>query len=318
MPQRDDNDSITGVIDRPDDFDSFWRDTLHALAAHPPATLSQIAERRGDIDRLMVAFDSLDAVRIHAYLLRWRDDRPRPLVVYTHGYNGQVDTLWAWAQAGFDVLGFDTRGFGRSILPGRDPGWILTGIESPQTSILRGAVCDYVRALEVGQALTPLRSRTLAYGFSMAGAMALMAEAVSGRADMVAAGVPSFGWMQGRRRLVRQGSGHEVNGLLRAAPQREAEVMRTLAYFDTANFAALIAKPTLIGVGERDIIVPAPTVRAISNRLRCPHQVMSFPFSHTDRPEEALWQRFEQAWQRMLHSGQPWRDDPAAAPTRSG
>ena len=54
------------------------------------------------------------------------------------------------------MLGFDVRGFGRSRAAVPDPsphGWIATGLESPGTNVLRGAVCDYVRAVEVGRLL---------------------------------------------------------------------------------------------------------------------------------------------------------------------
>ena len=103
--------------------------------------------------------------------------------------------------------------------------------------------------------------------------MAIMAESVSRTADMVTAGVPSLGWMAGRRKLVRLGSGKEVNDYIAANPSRESAVMHTLAYFDTTSFAAAITKPTLVGVGAGDIVVPAETVTAISDRLRCTHRV---------------------------------------------
>jgi cephalosporin-C deacetylase len=291
-------------LSRPDDFADFWAQTLEALEAVSAMPSVTRVGTRHSISHSLVEFNSLEQARIHGYLLRWEDDQPRPLVVYTHGYNSQYDVIDAWAQAGFHVFGFDTRGFGRSQWPSHPRGWLLTGVESPQTSIVRGAVCDYVRAVAVAQALCgDAVQRTLAYGFSFAGAMALMAESVAGCADMVAAGVPSFGWMAGRRRLVQQGSGREINDYIAAHPASERQIMRTLAYFDTASFAAAISKPTLIGVGVHDIIVPAPTVLAISERLRCPHRVMTFPFSHSDHADEQLWLKFEQAWQAMASSG---------------
>ncbi|MDJ0739897.1 MAG: acetylxylan esterase [Gammaproteobacteria bacterium] len=294
----------SSAIARPIDFDTFWRDTLRELARVPAAIGIDDGDSQASITQLVVEFNSLGGQRVHGYLLRWDDPVPRPLVVYTHGYNGRVDVLRPWAEAGFHVLGFDTRGFGRSPCATHPDGWILTGIGAPRSSILRGAVCDYVRAITVARALcAPRVSRTLAYGFSFAGAMAIMAEAVSGTADMVTAGVPSLGWMAGRRHLVRLGSGKEVNDYIAAHPQRESQVMHTLAYFDSANFAAAITKPTLIGVGRKDIVVPAETVQAISDRLQCEHRVMTFPYSHSDHPDERLWLQFEQAWQLMLTQG---------------
>ena len=291
-------------IDRPEDFTAFWDETLQHLARVPARIQQEQIRRHGAINHSVVQFQSLDHVTIRGYLLHWDDNEKRPLVVYTHGYNGECDVLWAWARAGFNILGFDTRGFGQSPVE-RHESWILTGIESPGSSIIRGALCDYIRAVDVArETCSQGTSRTLAYGYSFGGAMALMSQALAPVADMVTAGVPSFGWMAGRRRLVEKGSGFEVNQYLHANPLQELPVMNTLSYFDTANFAESIRQPTLIGIGMNDIVVPPDTVFAISNRLACPHRVMTFPFSHSDHEDERLWKEFEQAWQAMIVSGE--------------
>ena len=90
-----------------------------------------------------------------------------------------------------------------SGLPARSPwGYVLTGIESPAECVLRGAVCDYMRAVEAGtEILGPLVSRTVLNGTSFAGGLAVMAQSVMQVADLLALAVPSFGWIEGRRFL---------------------------------------------------------------------------------------------------------------------
>mgnify|MGYP002620873592 CR=1 FL=1 len=286
---------------RPADFDAFWRETLDRLARIPYAIRADTPPDITSHLRLTtLQFQSWGGVQIQAYLLQQPNPEPRPLVVYTHGYNGQYEIVRHWAERGLDVFGFDTRGFGRSrnAVPERHPdGWILTGIEAPAHSILRGAICDYHRAVDVARQLLPRPPRhTLFYGFSFGGAMALVGAALRRDADMVVAGVPSLGWMAGRRRLVKAGSGKEVNDYLTRHPHLEQTVMQTLAYFDTANFAAQIRAPCLLGLGQRDIVVPAATVRAISERLRCAKILREFPVSHSQLAEERLWQDFEAEW----------------------
>lgn len=299
MPYQDDP-----RITAPDDFTAFWRTTLDQLQEIDPQTHATNIATRTDIEHIEINCSSWQQIAIQGYLLRHLDDQPHPLVIYTHGYNSQYEVLWQWAQQGFNVCGFDTRGFGRSVMTTDTAGWILTGIESAEQNILRGAVCDYIRVAQVARHLAgSSNSRTLYYGYSFGGAMALMAAALDQGADVVAAGVPSFGWMEGRRRLVKQGSGHEVNSYLQQHPKREATVMNTLAYFDTCNFAPLITAPTLIGLGKVDHVVPPETVRAIAQRLQAPHRLMEFPYSHSDQPEEE-WQVFEKAWQRLALSGE--------------
>lgn len=293
------------IIDKPEDFDFFWKDTLAELNYYERQFEKTLSNSRGSVSHYTINFNSWKNTPILGYCLLWDDAQPRPLLIYTHGYNGQCNIEWQWAELGFNIFGFDTRGFGRSPVPIHKDGWILTGIESPVTSILRGAICDYVRATEIARCITQASIlRTFYYGCSFGGAMALMAEALNQSADMLAAGAPTFGWMAGRRKLAKLGSGDEINRYIRVHPEQEDNIMNTLSYFDTANFAPLIKKPTLIGIGQKDMVVPAETVQAICKQLDCPHVIREFPYGHSSRPEEQLWQNFDKEWQQMARTGQ--------------
>ncbi len=292
------------ILDKPEDFDAFWNNTLSTLNNYTAEHEKTLQEKRGGIQNYTIDVNSWNNTGIRGYCLHWDDSQARPLLIFTHGYNGKCDVQWQWAEMGFNVFGFDTRGFGRSVIPIHKDGWILTGIESPENSILRGAICDYIRATEIAREITQAcTSRTLYYGYSFGGAMALMAESLNQSADMVAVGVPSLGWMAGRRKLVKLGSGDEINRYIRQHKEQEENIMHTLSYFDTANFAPAIKKPTLIGIGLKDIVVPAETVQVICTHLHCPHMIRKFPYSHSNQPEEKLWQNFDKEWQEMALTG---------------
>ena len=225
----------------------------------------------------------------------------RPLVVTTHGYNSHcnpvLDARHVTA-SGADLLCFDIRGFGLSRTAcAVDPdGYILTGIGDWRTSILRGAVCDYVRAAEVGALLQAGGGGTVFHGRSFGGALAIMAQAVAPRADYLVAAVPTLGWADGRRRTATGGSTLEVNEYLARRPAAEAAVMRTLAYFDTVNYADRVACDALVGVGLHDTVVPPATVYAIANHMAPRPQVMELPVSHTELLEERHWVQFDRRW----------------------
>jgi cephalosporin-C deacetylase-like acetyl esterase len=184
---------------------------------------------------------------------------------------------------------------------------VLSGRESPERSVLRGAVCDYLRAVQVGRRLLGgATSRTVLEGTSLAGGLALMAEALAGMADLLAIAVPSFGWAEGRRLLASSGSAAEINRYLERRPEHAAEdLMVMLRYFDPVNFAGQVVCPTLIGVGQVDRVVPAPTVLAIADRLGGPHEVLYFPVSHSGGPEEDHWSAFERRWLELARGGVP-------------
>ena len=297
-------------LTRPPDFESFWEKTRMELAGIEPALAREpLASQNAAFGFERLTFDSLGEARVSGYAIRWKDNLPRPLVVHSHGYDGGLDPMWRWAEAGVNVVGVEARGYGRSrdALPAPSRwGYALSGIESPEEYVLRGAVCDYMRAVEVGgETLGPLVSRTVLNGTSFAGGLAVTAQSVMQAADLLVVAVPSFGWAEGRRFLVEEGSGREINRYLEAHPGREEDAMVVLSYFDPMNFAADIRCPTLVGLGLEDEVVPAPTVYAIANHLGGPHEVVRLPVSHTDRPEEKLWDRFEARWLRLAVEGVP-------------
>jgi cephalosporin-C deacetylase len=297
-------------LSRPVDFSEFWVRTLQELDRIPPMAKREAVGTREGIGLEWLSFASLGNARISGYLLCWADGAPRPLVVHGHGYGGRATPRWRWARAGLNVVGVDVRGWGRSraALPAPSRwGWVLTGVESPERHALRGAVCDYLRAAQVGRELLGTAvSRMVLEGTSFAGGLALMAEALAGVAGLLAVAVPSFGWVEGRRLFGSAGSAGEINRYLERRPEHAAEdLMVVLRYFDPMHFAPLVRCPTLVGVGLMDEVVPAPTVEAIAAHLGGPREVMRFPVSHSSSPEEHRWQAFEWRWIELAVGGVP-------------
>lgn len=296
---------------RPVDFERFWRSTKRELFRTPLEIKLEPLEQTESpqIEGERATFTSFGGARVRGYLLRWKDAQPRPLVLHSHGYNSQCVPQWEWARAGMNVFGVDIRGFGLSerALPQRSRwGYMLTGIESPESYVLRGAICDYIQAIRIGRTLLGRQvSRIVIHGTSFAGGLALMAEAVSHRADLLVLAVPTFGWSEGRHFFVKAGSGSELNQYLEERPEAAEDLMLVLRYFDPMNFAGWIRCPTLVGLGLQDEVVPAHTVYAIVNHLSGPHRVIEFPVSHTTSAEEELWKRFEEEWIRLALEGVP-------------
>jgi cephalosporin-C deacetylase len=298
-------------LSRPGDFDLFWRSTRLQLERIDPQIERSptAAPASGPVRGELVTFTSLGRARVTACFLSWDTPEPRPLIIYSHGYGGRCEPRWDWAERGFNVLGVDIRGFGLSTdaLPRPSRwGYVLTGIEAPETSVLRLAVCDYMQAVRVGRSLCADRiTRMVLQGVSFAGGLALMSESVLQAADLLAVGVPTFGWAEGRNFFVRSGSGAEIGAYLDARPEFADDVMLVLSYFDAVSFADRICCPTLVGLGLEDEVVPAKTVYAIANHLAGPHEIMEFPVSHSDHPEEQLWRRFEDKWLELAARGIP-------------
>ena len=295
----------------PVDFDAFWTKTVYELRDLPSAATREAVSVDPDLPLRLerLTFVSLGGVRIHGYTLRWTDGEARPLVVHSHGYGSETTVAWPWAKRGMHVVGVDIRGFGRSAaaVPDRSRwGYMLTGVESPERHVLRGAICDYLQAARLGQDFVdgPV-CRTVLHGVSFAGGLALMAEAVHPTADLLVVGVPTFGWAEGRQFFVQSGSGREIIDFLRHRPEYEEDLMVVLRYFDAMNFAGRIRCPTVVGVGLVDDVVPAQTVYAIANHLAGPHEILELPVSHSEEPEERFWGDFETRWLELAIEGPP-------------
>ena len=296
-------------LTRPRDFFPFWSDTLEVLARTPPDPHLSVAVTSPEGARVTpVRFRSLGGRRVQGFLITPGDREPgavpasrRPLVVSTHGYNSQSNPVLDarhTAASGADLFCFDVRGFGlsRPGCPTNAGGWMLTGLADPETSILRGAVCDFVRAAEVGVELEAGRGGIVFHGRSFGGALALMAQAVSQRARYVAAAVPTLGWTEGRLCLAKAGSGREISDYLARHPADRTPLLRSLAYFDTMNFADRVRCPSLVGVGAYDEVVPAATVYAVTNHMVPAPDVLELPVSHSDRLDERRWVEFDRRW----------------------
>ncbi len=293
----------------PPKFDQFWSTLRDEVAAVDPRTSVTLQESRStDLQFDHLRFHSLGRHGIHGYLLSHTDDTPRPLIVHSHGYNSQYDVMWHWANTGCHVLGIDFRGFGRSDHCKLAPGsYILTGIESAETSILRGAVADLLQALRVGHDILGTRiSNTTLYGFSFGGAIALMAGSLSENIDLLVCGQPTLGWHNERLRLSDAGTGAELRNYLDEHYRRKSEVLETLNYFESMHFAKRLRTPTFVGIGLDDNIVPSRTVIAISNRVRVPEfEVRLLPVSHSKDPRESLWKNFDEEWLGFTRRGLP-------------
>lgn len=302
-------DSFTPLCTEPSDFDAFWSNTHETLLEVDPCpTLARQMSPSAELTYDQLSFKSLGQVGISGYLLSQNTAEPRPLIIHSHGYNSQYDVMLNWANHGCHVLGIDFRGFGRSErLPLASRSYIMTGIDSPNTSILRGNVADLVQAVRVGRMLLGARMSSLTlYGFSFGGAMALMAATLDPTVDLVVSGQPTLGWHSERLRLAQAGTGAELRRYLDENPKRREIVMDTLNYFDTLHFAARANVPTVIGIGLDDAVVPSRSVIAISNHMGAEQfEVRILPVAHSDDPRESLWSEFDDEWLDYTTDGLP-------------
>lgn len=305
----------------PPGFEQFWRESLAELLQSGPTLDFEDEETTSGKVRVarLSSFGGVEVRVMVAAASTKKAKKARPLLVTAHGYGGQMEPerVRRLSQFGFDVVGLDVRGFGRSTdaVPKISPyGYLLTGSESKETSILRGAVLDFIQAYRAGLGYFGEPRGVTFQGFSFAGGLSVMATAVlslsQGMAGapplprILASGVPTFGYLEKRLELCQAGSGRELYRFLQQRFE-EAEVTKAIfEYFDTCHFAPYLRRTgaglgrMIFGVGAYDPVVPPETVYAIINAMPEPPEIHLMPCSHTERPEEAEWVRWESAWIR--------------------
>ncbi len=304
----------------PPGFDEFWRGSFIELLESDPSLEFEDEELALGKVRLarLPAFGETTIRVMLASAVR-KSPGPRPLIVTAHGYGGHMEPerVRRLAKFGFNVVGVDIRGFGRSTdaVPAISPyGYLLTGSESKETSILRGAVLDYLQGYRAGLEYFGEPSGVTFQGFSFSGGLSVMATAVLSLSQRVsgapplprllAAGVPTFGYLDKRLELCQAGSGRELYRFLQQRIDQAASTKAVFEYFDTCHFAPHLRRSDdgvarmIFGVGAYDPVVPPETVYAIINAMPALPEIYEMPCSHTDRPEEAEWVRWEGAWIR--------------------
>ena len=277
--------SFVATTRRPADFDQFWDATLSELQSVPPdVTCEADALRSSDtVETLAVRFTSLGGARIFAWLCVPRGRTDCPGLLLPPGYSGSPSVPRAWAGNGYAALQVSPRGHHRSdaeVTPGF-PGYMTHGIEDPGSYIYRGAYCDMHRATDVLLSRPEVDRRRLGVsGGSQGGALALIAAALRSEYRAVAADYP---FLTGIRDSLRLGSSNpyeEVKDYLRQHPDQVDQVLNTLDYIDTLNFADRITVPTLISVGLSDDVCPPETAYALLNRLPSPEkEIRAYPYA---------------------------------------
>ncbi len=122
--------------------------------------------------------------------------------------------------------------------------------------------------------------------------------------DLLVLQAPSLAWTEARVRLCRAApAGKSPNS---CAPGRQAAgTLRTLAFFDALHFAPAVAASAIVGLGERDDVVPTITIAALFQRLAGPRELVRLPIAHSSSPLERRCEQFEARWLRLALEGLP-------------
>jgi cephalosporin-C deacetylase len=279
---------LSGVhVDRPGDFDEFWRATLAEADAIPlePELAPLPMRSTTEVEVYEIHYASLDGLKIAGWYCRPRPEHlkpPYPALICMPGYMAEPELPKAWAYKGYAALGVAPRGKLRSnqrFNPGY-PGVLTHNITNRETYSYRGVYVDALRAVDFALSRPEIDpSRIGIRGGSQGGALAVVSAALRPNAIACAAvSAPFLAGIMSALELTHSYPYEEINEYLRIHPDSRESIRSALSYFDIINFARWVRSPLLMSIGLMDDCCPPETGLALVEALQnCPKIVHTYP-----------------------------------------
>lgn len=235
----------------PPGFDAYWEAIDHELAAVParPALERQPLRSGDDYTLFGVRMTSIGPYRIFGYLSVPSRPGPHPGLLEMPNYGSVNHVPDHTDRLRYVVLTLMHRGQRLADQPfaAAYPGLLTLGIEDPATYVYRGIAADCLRGAELLLGRPEVDPDRVAV---VGSDLALITAARRPRFTAL-----RFGWqlfyraMEARRRTGDYPL-EELNDHLRAYPEAEERVARTLALFDPVHHAPRVRASTLLPIGE--------------------------------------------------------------------
>lgn len=285
----------------PENFNSFWRDSLKELAALPAdPKLTPAGFQVPGFECLELHFSGVGGAVIHGVVIKPAGTGSTPAVLVFHGYScniGDWFSLLPYAACGMTVLAMDCRGQGGSstdpggVKGGTWHGHVVRGVEdAPEKLLFRNIFLDCVRLAEIAGALEWVDSARIGVtGASQGGGLALACAALAPR---IRCCVPVFPFLSDYKRIWDMDLDVECYAELRDYFRKrdplhatEAAFFEKLGYIDVQNLAERIRCPVQMHTALLDRTCPVSTQFAIYNRLRGEREMLIYPdFAHEPLP----------------------------------
>ncbi len=300
MATREDLEAFVTSVTCPDDFDEFWGQTLAALAGEPlePSVVPDSLRSNRDVDVYRATYRSLDGVEIFGwYSVPSTGEGPFPAILALPGYKSEPALRRDWGRKGAAVLSLAVRGklpSSARFNPGY-PGLLTCGVESRDTYSYKGVISDCSRGVDFLLSRPEIDpERIYACGSSQGGGLTLATAGLRAEIKGGVAGYPFLCCYPESMNMLRSYPYDELSCYVRAYPEREAQMLNTLRYFDGVNFAPRVKCPVAVGIAMEDEVCPPETGYAAYDRLGGERELWLFPNSghgnaHDYPGQETAW-----------------------------
>ena len=286
----------------------FWADTRAALDQVDPQLTMEAVEssdpfaREGNIKSrttYRTIMSSFEGVRIRAWYTVPSGKPPArgwPAILEVPGYGGILPLPIHLVQYGYAVLTLYPRGQGESLHEWQiEHGTrVVYNVTDRDRYYYRGAYMDCVRGVDFLSGRPEVDAgRIGVWGFSQGGGLSLATAALDRRIVAAVAGVP---WLCNFPVAAESTTSpySELHDYLTQHPERRAQAMASLAYFDQLNLAEQIACPVLVGGALIDEVHPLKTIMPVFERIRSLKSIVIYP--DTDHEYRTDFTYHAKAW----------------------
>jgi cephalosporin-C deacetylase len=259
----------------------FWQQTLSRLASEPMEAVVEPLAEPLPYRKFRVTLRSLGGVHFRALLaLPVQGESPArllPAIVTAPGYGGtQQGIMLSECLRGYAILQVYPRDQGESATLWKidGPDKLTWHLDQPEGAYYQGAYADMIRGIDFLVSRAEIdHDRIGLAGTSQGGGIVLAVAALDPRIKVVAAHVPFLCDMRAAAQIPHA----LVNDLLTRSGHDRETALATLDYFDPLQLAPDLRAPVLMSAGGKDLTCPAPTIRAVFDRLPGVKSLIVYP-----------------------------------------
>jgi len=301
---------IISPLDRPDDFEDYWRRARRELDAVDPQfnLIRQDGLCTDTREIYLLEMRSLGNVLIRGWYMQPVRDGVYPAILHVQGYSSTMGPQNLYQGDDMVSLALNIRGHGNSrddVDPGF-PGYLQYHVDNKEEYIFRGAYMDCVRAVDFLYSRSEVdTSRVAVEGGSQGGALTFATAALdAGRVNLCLPHVPFLSDFRDYFK-VAEWPGNEFLRYFGEHPEiPEDEIYRNLSYIDIKNLAPWIKAPVRMAVGLMDRTCPPHINFAAYNQVSGQKEYIVYPEAGHGLPGEYRQEMFNYI-RRQFHLNKP-------------
>ena len=234
-------------MNKPQDFDQFWKKVEDELASIQPAAERTELHLRSATEAKVygLKLTSLDHYRIFAYFCVPSGKGPFPVIYRLPNYGSVVHIPPFEERCKYISVALCHRGQRLSDQPfaAKYPGLLTSGIDSQRNYIYRSIVADCLRVMDYLVSCDDVDSQKISL---VGGDLALFTAALRDSASVLFY-TPSLFYKALHKATATQNYPlEEFNDYLRSFPESIDQISQTLAYFEPMNFASRVKSEVML------------------------------------------------------------------------